>query len=78
MAASGIALAMPTRSAYDRRMSDTEKPLRAELTEAINKVRRELEIPQAPSSIGGSPDSGSVIADLEKELKSLLEARADL
>jgi hypothetical protein len=59
-------------------MSDSEKPIREELTEAINKVRRELEILQAPSSIGGPPDSGSVIADLEKELQRLLEARADL
>ena len=59
-------------------MSDTEMPIREELTEAINKVRRELEILQAPSSIGGPPDNGSVVADLEKELQRLLEARADL
>ncbi len=59
-------------------MSDTEMPIREELTEAINKVRRELEILQAPSSIGGPPDNGSVVADLENELQRLLEARADL
>jgi hypothetical protein len=59
-------------------MSESEKQLREELTEAINKVRRELEILRAPSSIGGSPDNGSVVADLEKELQRLLEARADL
>ncbi len=59
-------------------MSDTEMPIREELTEAINKVRRELEILQAPSSIRGPPDNGSVVADLEKELQRLLEARADL
>jgi hypothetical protein len=59
-------------------MSDSEKPIREELSEAIDKVRRELEILQAPSSIGGPPDNGSVIADLEKELQGLLEARADL
>jgi hypothetical protein len=59
-------------------MSESEKQLREELTEAINKVRRELEILQAPSSIGGPPDNGSVVADLEKELQRLLEARADL
>ncbi|MBC7581005.1 MAG: hypothetical protein H7312_27140 [Tardiphaga sp.] len=59
-------------------MSDSEMPIREELTEAINKVRRELEILQAPSSIGGPPDNGSVVADLEKELQRLLEARADL
>jgi hypothetical protein len=59
-------------------MSDSKKQLHAELTEAIDKVRRELEILRAPSSIGGAPDSGSVVADLESELKRLLEARADL
>ncbi len=59
-------------------MSDSKEPIREELTEAINKVRRELEILQAPSSIGGAPDNGSVVADLEKELQRLLEARADL
>jgi hypothetical protein len=59
-------------------MAESEKQLREELTEAINKVRRELEILRAPSSIGGPPDSGSVVADLEKELRRLLEARADL
>ena len=59
-------------------MSESEKQVREELTEAINKVRRELEILQAPSSIGGPPDNGSVVADLEKELQRLLEARADL
>lgn len=59
-------------------MSESDKPIREELTEAINKVRRELEILQAPSSIGGSPDNGSLIADLESELRRLLEARADL
>jgi hypothetical protein len=59
-------------------MSDSKKQLYEELTEAIDKVRRELEILRQPSSIGGPPDSGSVVADLEKELKRLLEARADL
>jgi hypothetical protein len=59
-------------------MSQSDDPLREELTEAINKVRRELEILQAPSSIGGPPDNGSVIADLEDELRRLEEAKADL
>ncbi len=63
---------------YSSGMSDPQNTLREELTEAINTVRRELEILQAPSSIGGPPDNGSVIADLESELRRLLEARADL
>jgi hypothetical protein len=59
-------------------MSESEKDIRAELSEAIDRVRRELAILNAPSSIGGPPDNGSVIADLEKELQELLEARANL
>jgi hypothetical protein len=59
-------------------MSESEKEIRAELSEAIDRVRRELQILQAPSSIGAPPDNGSVIADLERELQGLLEARANL
>lgn len=59
-------------------MSDSKQQLHQELTEAIDKVRRELEIIRQPSSIGGAPDNGSVVADLESELKRLEEARADL
>jgi hypothetical protein len=34
-------------------MSESKEPLRDQLAEAINKVRRELEILRPPSSIGG-------------------------
>ena len=61
--------------AYTGGMSDSEKPLREQLDEAIDKVRRELEILHSPSSIGGGSNDGSVIADLEKELRELQEAR---
>jgi hypothetical protein len=57
---------------------ESTQQLRQELTEAIDKVRRELEILQAPSSIGGPPDNGSVIAELEDELRRLQQAKADL
>ena len=59
-------------------MSDSEKPMRDQLSEAIDKVRRELEILMSPSTIGGSADNRSVIADLEAELAALLKARAEL
>jgi hypothetical protein len=59
-------------------MSDSEKPLREQLAEAIDKVRRELEILQTPSSIGGGADDRSVIAELEAEYRQLVEARANL
>ncbi len=59
-------------------MSDSQKPLRDQLDEAMDKVRRELEILQSPSSIGGGADNRAVIADLEAEFQALKEARAHL
>ena len=59
-------------------MSDDKRPLREQLDEAIARVRRELEILQAPSSIGASPDNRSVIAELEAEYLALKEARANV
>jgi hypothetical protein len=57
-------------------MADTDEDLRAQLTEARDKVRRELEILSAPSSIGGKADDHSVVAELEAELRELEEALA--
>jgi hypothetical protein len=59
-------------------MPDTDKPLAEQLDEAIDRVRRELEILQTPSSIGGGSNDGSVIAELEAEYRALVEARANL
>jgi hypothetical protein len=59
-------------------MSESEKPLRDQLDEAIDRVRRELEILESPSSIGGGADSRSVVAALQTELRELQEARAGL
>jgi hypothetical protein len=59
-------------------MSETKQELYGELSEAIARVRRELEIIQAPSTIGASADNRSAIVDLEKELQDLIEARANL
>lgn len=59
-------------------MADDDRPLREQLDEAIDKVRRELEILQSPSTIGGGADDRSVIAELEAELEALMSARADL
>jgi hypothetical protein len=58
-------------------MSESDKALRAQLTEARDKLRRELEILQAPSSIGGGADSRSVIAAMEDELRQIEQALAN-
>jgi hypothetical protein len=57
-------------------MSESEKPLREQLDDAIAKVRRELEILESPSSIGGGSNDRSVIAELQAEYRELVEARA--
>jgi len=57
-------------------MCDSERPLREQLAEAIDRVRRELEILRSPSSIGGGADNRSVITALETELHELEDARA--
>lgn len=59
-------------------MSDDEPPLREQLDVAIARVRRDLEILRAPSTIGGGADDRGVIAELEQELSELREARAHL
>jgi hypothetical protein len=59
-------------------MSETDKPLRQQLDEAMAKVARELEILQSPSSIGGGSDDRQVIAELQAEYAALKDARAHL
>jgi hypothetical protein len=58
-------------------MSDSDEPLREQLTQARDRIRRELEILMSPSSIGGGADSRSVIAALEQELAEIEAALAN-
>ena len=58
-------------------MSDSDAPLHDQLIEARDRLRRELEILRAPSSIGGAPDSRSVVAALEQELREIEDALAN-
>ena len=58
-------------------MAETDEDLRVQLIEARDKVRRELEILSAPSSIGGGSNDGSVVAALEAELRELEAALAN-
>ena len=57
---------------------DDPRPLREQLDEAIDRVRREIEILRSPSSIGGGADNRSVLADLEAEYEQLRQARANV
>ena len=58
-------------------MSDNDEPLREQLIEARDRIRRELEILRSPSTIGGGADSRSVIAALESELAEIVAALAN-
>ncbi len=68
-------MATPSRQDYGPGMSDSDQPLRAQLNEAIDRIRRQLEILRSPSSIGGGADNREVIAELETELRELEESR---
>ena len=55
---------------------ESDKDLRAELVEARDRVRRELEIVSFPTNVGGGADNREVIAQLQAELHQLEEALA--
>jgi hypothetical protein len=57
-------------------MSDSDLPLREQMTNAMDAIRRQIELLNSPSSIGGGLDNCSVIAELEAEYAALKKARA--
>ena len=59
-------------------MSDSDLPLRDQMTEAMEKIRQQLELLRSGPTIGGASDDRSVIADLEAEFEALKQARANL
>lgn len=56
---------------------DTDDSIHEQLIEARDKLRRELEILSAPSSIGGGSNDGSVVAAMESELRQIEDALAN-
>ena len=63
---------------YHPGMSDSDKPLRDQMTEAMENIRHQLALLRSGPNIGGPSDDRSVIADLEAEFQGLKEARANL
>lgn len=59
-------------------MSEDEKPLREQMTEAMESIHKQLELLRSGPSIGGPSDDRSVIADLESEFQALKDARGNL
>jgi hypothetical protein len=59
-------------------MSDSDKPLRQQIDEAMATIRHQLERLREGPTMGGPSDDRSVIADLEAEYQALKGARAGL
>ncbi len=59
-------------------MSETEKPVREQMTDAMEKIRQQVETLRAGPTMGDPSDDRSLIADLEAEFLALKEARAQL
>ncbi len=59
-------------------MSESDKPLREQMTDAMAKIRQQIALLRSGPTIGGPSDDRSVIADLEAEYEGLRTARARL
>jgi hypothetical protein len=59
-------------------MSESDKPLREQIDDAMERIRRQLERLREGPTIGGPSNDRGVIADLETEYEQLKEARAGL
>jgi hypothetical protein len=59
-------------------MSESEKPLREQMTDAMEKIRQQVEILRDGPTMGEPSDDRSLIAELEAEYLALKEARAKL
>jgi len=59
-------------------MSESDKPLRQQIDDAMATIRHQLEILREGPTLGGPSDDRSVIAGLEAEYRALQEARSGL
>ncbi len=59
-------------------MSESDKSLREQMTDGMEKIRQQLELLRSGPTIGEPLDDRSVIADLEAEWRALKEARDGL
>jgi hypothetical protein len=59
-------------------MTEQDKPLKAQISEAMAAIARELELLRAGPNLGGPDDNGALIAKLEAEYQALKDAKASL
>ena len=65
----------PIRS---ERTSEAEKPLREQMTDAMEKIRQQVETLREGPTMGEPSDDRSLLAELEAEYQALKEARSKL
>lgn len=59
-------------------MSESDKPLRQQIDDAMAAIRHQLDRLSEGPTMGGPSDDRSVIEDLEAEYQALKEARVGL
>lgn len=59
-------------------MSESEKPLRDQIDDAMAAIRHQIERLREGPTMGGPSDDRSVIADLETEYQALKDVRTNL
>jgi hypothetical protein len=59
-------------------MSEQDKPIRDQMTDAMQTIRHQIDRLREGPTIGGASDDRSVIADLEAEYEGLRAARERL
>jgi hypothetical protein len=59
-------------------MSESSKPLREQMTDAMEKIRQQVEILRDGPTMGEPSDDRSLLAELEAEYQALKEARSKL
>lgn len=62
----------------ERRVSASQNPPRKQMTEAVEKIRHQVEILRAGPTMGEPSDDRRLIAELEAEFQALKEAWSKL
>jgi hypothetical protein len=59
-------------------MSEPKKPLREQMTDAMDKIRPQVALLRSGPTLGEPSEDRSLVAELAAEFQALTEARADL
>jgi hypothetical protein len=73
-----VPLTRTVRPHQEQAMSESAKPLREQMTNAMEKIRQQVETLRAGPTMGEPSDDRSLLAELEAEYQALTEARAKL